>query len=257
MNAKEVFNYLKSLSKTEVEGSCDNLKSGSWDKKIDKVAVTMMPTLDVIQQIIDWGADLIITHEPLFYDHMDNKIKEDPVVNLKANMIEVSGVSIIRFHDYMHRCEPDMINEGMLYYLGIRGVYNNATKRFFCDEKITPVELAKLIEERLNIKHVRICGSRDILCNKISTKFGAPMGIYEELRDDAVEIVLAGEVCEWQSGEYARDAALLGFKKSIIIMGHVGSERYGMKYLAKILSETFKSLNIKYFDSEELFSYTS
>jgi len=38
-------------------------------------------------------------------------------------------------------------------------------------------------------------------------------------------------------------------------MGHMGSERDGMKYLAKVLSDDFSNLDIKYFECEEVYSY--
>jgi len=35
------------------------------------IAVTMMATLDVLQRAAANGQNLIITHEPTFYDHLD------------------------------------------------------------------------------------------------------------------------------------------------------------------------------------------
>lgn len=260
MNVEDIYLYLKSLSKNDVNGT-DTLKCGSWDKEVNNVAVTMLATVDVIEKAIEWGADLIITHEPTFYDHMDKIFENDMVSDKKMKLIDSSGISIIRFHDYMHGCEPDMIGQGEFYYLGLEGEYVKgnqfAVNRFNCKNEITPVELAELMEEQLGIKHIRICGARDVKCTKISACFGTPGGVFEELRDDDVEIVLTGEACEWSLGEYARDAAALGYKKALLIMGHIGSERDGMKYLTKLLKEEFRDLEIKYFDCGEVYSYTN
>jgi len=260
VNVKDMFDYLKNLAKSDMNGT-DTLKCGSWEREIKKVVVCCIATVDVIKDAIEWGADLIITHEPTFYDHMDCKLENDNITKEKLDLIEGSGISIIRFHDYMHSCEPDMIGQGEFHYLGIEGEFVKgrewAVNRFYCKEAITPLELAKQIEEKLNIKHVRICGARDVKCTNISACFGAPGGVFEELRDEDVEIVLTGETCEWQIGEYVRDAALLGHKKAMLVMGHIGSERDGMKYLAKILSENFENIDIKYFECDEVYSYTS
>lgn len=153
-----------------------------------------------------------------------------------------------------------MIGEGVLHYLGLEGEFEKgkyfAVNRFKCKNEITPAELANLIENRLGIKHVRICGARDDKCTKISTCFGTPGGVFEELKDDNIEIVLTGEACEWSLGEYARDAAALGYKKALLIMGHIGSERDGMKYLTRLLNDEFSDIDIKYFDCGEVYSYT-
>ena len=258
MQVKEIFDYLKSLSKVE-NSDTDTLKIGSWDKEVKKAAVCMIATVDVIKRAAEWGADLIITHEPTFYNHED-KIEDDPVTAEKIKLLNKYGLSIIRFHDYMHGCEPDMIGKGELYYIGLEGDYVKgrffAVNRFICKNEITALELAKLLEEKLNIKHIRICGARNLKCKTISACFGTPGGVFEELRDDDVQIVLTGEACEWQLGEYARDAAALGKNKSLIIMGHIGSERDGMKYLTEILKEKYEEIEFEYFDCKEVYTYT-
>lgn len=259
MKVCDMLNYLTALSKWDINNT-DTLKCGKLDKEIKKVAVTMIATIDVIKQATEWGADLIITHEPTFYEHMDVKDETDVVVKKKAELIEKSGVSIIRFHDCMHGCDPDMIGEGEFYYLGVEGEFVNgdriAVNRFILNNGLTPVELAKLIEDKLNIKHIRICGERDKKCTKISACFGTPGGVFEELKNDDVEIVLTGEACEWSLGEYARDAKSLGYNKALLIMGHIGSERDGMKYLTKLLRKKFNDLDFRYFDCNEVYTYT-
>lgn len=52
------------------------------------------------------------------------------------------------------------------------------------------------------------------------------------LADPSVDIasLLA---CEWKLGEYARDAAKPGYEKTMIAMGHIGSECAGMRHFAK------------------------
>lgn len=259
MTVQDIYLYLKSLSTIDAPGT-DTLKCGSWDKEVKKVAVCCIATVEVIKQTAEWGADLIITHEPTFYEHMDNKLENDAVTKEKLALIENAGISIFRFHNYMHTCDPDMIGEGEFYYLGLEGEFIKgsrlAVNRFACKNEITPLELAKLMEERLGIKHIRICGVRDVPCTKISACFGTPGGVFDELRDDDIEIVLTGEACEWQLGEYARDAAALGQKKALLIMGHIGSERDGMKYLTKLLSEKYDKLSFKYIDCKEVYTYT-
>ena len=53
------------------------------------------------------GFNLIITHEPTFYDHYDKTdalaAEGDPVYAAKAALIKKQGLVIWRFHDYWHR----------------------------------------------------------------------------------------------------------------------------------------------------------
>ena len=49
----------------------DTFKAGNPDAPVSGIAVTMMATLDVLQRAAAAGDNLIITHEPTFFDHLD------------------------------------------------------------------------------------------------------------------------------------------------------------------------------------------
>ena len=57
-------------------------------------------------------------------------------------------------------------------------------------------------------------------------------------------------------GEYARDAAQLGHKKALLILGHIGSERDGMRYLADELKKAHSEIPCAYFECGEVYTYT-
>ena len=78
----------------------------------------------------------------------------------------------------------------------------------------------------------------------------------EELKNEESQIVLVGEAKEWCCAEYARDAAQLGYKKALIYMGHVGSERDGMRYTADLLTQMYPEISVKYFECGEVYQYT-
>ena len=101
---------------------------------------------------------------------------------------------------------------------------------------------------------MRICGAADKPVTKLALAFGTPRGVFEELSGWA-DVVLTGEACEWRIGEYARDAAQLGFAKALLILGHCGSERDGMRYIAGMLREALPSLDVRYFESGEVYTY--
>jgi hypothetical protein len=48
-----------------------------------------------------------------------------------------------------------------------------------------------------------------------------------------VDVIIAGEVREWESVEYVRDKVTAGEKKSLILLGRVVSEDAGMNECAK------------------------
>lgn len=262
MKAVEIMNELFALAiEREYSPKGDSLKAGDAEREVVKVAVTMFPTVKVIREASAWGADLLIVHEPLYYSNGDELCEKDPVAAAKQKMVEESGMTIYRFHDHPHYTIPDIIADGEFRALGLKGTLETTNLfdlvRLHLEEPITARELAKLIEDKLHVKHVRICGAMDLPAKTLSGVFGAGGSpAFEDLKWEGGEIVLAGETCEWAYGEYARDAAELGLNKSLLILGHVGSERDGMIYTAEILKKMHPELEVKYFECEEVYRYT-
>ena len=260
MKAYKIMEGLFNLAnERDYSNTCDTLKAGDPNTEVGKVAVSMFATPEVVKQAKEWGAQLLIVHEPTYYNHKDEH-SDEKIECEKRRLIEDSKITVYRFHDHPHYTTPDIIASGQLKAFGLKGTveYTDVIDlvRIHLDQPITPVELAKLIETRCGIKHLRICGVRDAKCSVVSGMFGTPRKVFEELKSDKCEILLTGEACEWSLGEYARDAAQLGHKKALIIMGHIGSERDGMIYTAELLKKQYPDLDIRYFECGEVYTYT-
>lgn len=257
MKAIDIMNELFSWAPGDYARTCDTLKAGSPDAEVNRVAVCCFNTPQVVRDAAAWGAQLLITHEPTYYDHWDN-LEDTPVGHAKRALIEQSGLTVYRYHDHPHCAPADLICAGELEALGLPGDFEKTpyfgTYRVTLAQSITPRELAAHIERTLGIAHVRICGVTDEPCTRVTTAFGTPSGVFEELSGEA-EIVITGEACEWRLGEYARDAAQLGFKKALLILGHCGSERDGMRYISRLLARKLPQLEVRYFESGEVYTY--
>jgi len=257
MKAIDIMNELFSWAPGDYSRTCDTLKAGSPDTEVTKVAVCCFNTPKVICDAAAWGAQLLITHEPTYYDHWDNECTL-PVGILKRILIERTGMTVYRYHDHPHMAPEDLICKGEILALGLPGHVAEVTgfgvTHFELDEPITPRALAAHIEKKWDIAHVRICGTTDKPCTKLVLAWGTPGNMMEEMAGEG-EIILTGEACEWQRAEYARDANELGFTKSLLILGHCGSERDGMKYIANLIQNRFPELEVKYFKSEEVYTY--
>lgn len=241
------------------QNTCDTLKSGDADREIKKVGVTMFATVDNIKKAAEAGVDFLITHEPTFYTHRDDFFDEAQIKEKKAQ-IDAYGITVYRYHDNMHFRAPDLITEGMLEEIGLRGTLEETSylgsSLFTLDTEMTALSLARYLEERLNVSRIRIAGEREKPVKCLALCFGTPEGVFQLLSRDGVDCVLTGEACEWQLAEYARDAASLGKNKSLIVMGHIASERGGMRVLATRLKTRFPALSVEYIETDEVYSYT-
>ena len=221
MKAIEIINYVNGTIQVS-ETSCDKLIAGDTQKEIRRVGITMFPTVNVLKAAAEWGADMLIPHEPTYNQPMDI-FWDNAVTDEKKRIVEESGMVIYRDHDHAHGAELNLIYEGFIWALGLEGEFLNKGT-FALKDAMTGLELAKLIEEKLCIPHVRICGTRDYKVQNIKLCLGGPGSIMGVLKKQENELVIIGETCEWYDCEYVRDCSQMGINKTMLVLSFpVGS----------------------------------
>ncbi len=209
----------------------DTVKCGDPTQDVKGIVTTFLASYEVIRKAVDLGANFIITHEPTFYNHRDmvDQLAGDPVYEAKRRLLDDNGIVVWRFHDHWHRHEPDGIDTGVILALGW-GPYVVADDRPRIKLPATTVgELARTVEAALGIDMVRVVGDLDMPCENVALMAGAPPSEWQMktlIRDD-IDVLLTGEVREWETSEYVRDAIAEGRKKALIVLGHANSEEPG------------------------------
>lgn len=237
--------------------TCDTLKAGLAENAIKGIAVSMFATPQIIRKAGEIGANFLIVHEPVYYNHFDSE-NPNEIGKEKQALIDKIGLTIYRFHDHPHYTKPDTICEGMMEAIALPGVLeeheSTRINRYYLDTPMTAKELAAYLEERLHIRHIKIAGCTDQKGKSLSLAFGACGGLTEELKN--VDFVLTGETTEWSFAEMARDYAQMGYNKAMLVMGHIGSERNGMVLIAHRLQQAHPEIPVCYLECGEVFSYT-
>src|SRR5215813_6943739 len=138
------------------EQTVDTFKAGNPEARVTGVATTMMATFDVLQRAAAAGKNLIITHEPTFYDHLDKtedlEKENDAVLAAKQAFIKAHGLVVWRFHDHWHMRNPDGIRAGMIRALGWEKFQKAGSDRLFVVPEITLERLAAELKSRLAIR---------------------------------------------------------------------------------------------------------
>ncbi len=260
VRARDVIDAIvKAIPGAPREGSVDTFKVGDPSQAVSGIVTTFMATCAVIRKTVSLGANLIITHEPTFYNHRDEVgwLKDDPVYQFKRDLLERNQLVVWRFHDYWHLRRPDGILSGMLRVLDWEK-YADPKEMNLC--RIPPRrlrDLALFLKERFRSPSVRVVGDPDIACENIVLMPGAAGGrpqITTLSRED-VDVVVCGEVNEWETNEYARDARFAGLKKGLVILGHEDSEEVGMKYLVEWLTPLVPGVKITHVPAGDPFTY--
>lgn len=236
----------------KLEDTVDTLKSGDLDAEVRGIAVAFTATFDVIRRAIESGANLIITHEPTYYNHLDETdwLSGDPVYERKRALIASSGVAIFRLHDYIHQYKPDGIVDGMLKALGWESYsFTDDPTRFTLpsNDVRTVRAIAEEAKRKLGIDSVLVVGDPELPVARFALAVGAPGGRAQMayLREHDIDLLIAGETNEWETNEYVRDAADMGFNKALIILGHQKSEEAGMRTVVRLLRDAFPALPVE------------
>lgn len=256
--ARQVVEHiLADLSVEPMEETVDTFKAGDPDAPVAGIATTFMATLDVLERAADKGVDLVITHEPTFYDHQDETdwLEGDPVVAAKRCCIDENGLVVWRFHDHWHRHEPDGILAGMARQLGWEEFQDGECPWRFDLPPTTLAELLATVQERIGATVVRAVGDPALACSGVALVPGAaPRRRHlEALQADGVDALVIGEAREWETCEYVRDAARAGLKKGLVLAGHCRSEEAGMEFLAEWLRPRFEGVRIDYLPAGDPF----
>jgi len=236
----------------------DTFKAGNPDQKVTGIATCMFADMVTLKKAVDLACNFIITHEPVFYNHLDqtDALEDNPVFQEKIKFIEQNNLVIFRFHDHIHRTQPDGISVGMIEKLNLKPFSVNGSLTFFEIPETTVGEFAAELKSRLNMATVRVIGNPEMKFSKTAFMAGAPGGERQikMLQNENVEVLIAGEASEWETYLFANDAMQQGKKKAVIFLGHIKSEEAGMKYCAEWLQTFVKDLPIHFIENQPNFN---
>src|ERR1700691_3743209 len=101
-------------------GTVDTIKAGDASTPVTGIATTFLDTMDVLREANRRGLNLVITHEPTFYNHRDSTtfFADDPVYKEKLAFIEQHHMVVFRLHDEIHVTPPDPFGVELIEKLG-------------------------------------------------------------------------------------------------------------------------------------------
>ena len=238
---------LQDIPGAPLADTVDTVKSGNPAQPVTGIVTTFLASYAVIKRAAELGANFIITHEPTFYNHPDETewLADDPIYKAKRALLEENSIVVWRFHDHWHMHQPDGIMTGVARVLGWEAYLPDDSIPLFTLPETTVGALAAELKTKLDIPTVRVVGDLAMACRRVGMMVGAAPGewhirLMSERQD--MDVLVAGEINEWETCEYVRDAIAQGRKLALIVIGHANSEEAGMAYLVDWLRERFPDL---------------
>ena len=237
----------------------DGFKAGAPSTVVKGIATTAMATLDVLKQAAKTHANLILTYEPTFYWRTDGRAVEpagrgpggfgadDPVVKAKREFIEKNGLVVFRLRDHWQaRKENDVVR-------GLAGALGWSARQVKNDDALYEVPPAPAeatvawIRGKLNLRAgLRAVGDRNATIRRVLLFPGSMTPATMWQRYSEVDMIVAGEVREWENTHYAADMFTAGEKRTLVTIGRVVSEEPGMRLCAAWLKTVVKEVPAKW-----------
>ena len=239
--------------------SVDTVKAGDPSTVVRGVVTTSMATMAVLQQAVKAGANVIITAQPTFYARADAPTPPagrgeanqppapDRVFTAKSSFINSNKLVIFRLSDHWRQRRPDPLTQGLAAALRWTKYQAADDSQRFDVPRVGLDALASNVKSALRSRGgIRVVGDPQTSVTRVGLLPGTtPIQAALKLLPN-VDAIVAGEVREWESVEYARDKVFAGEKKGLILVGRVVSEEPGMALCADWLKTFVPEVPIRH-----------
>lgn len=260
ISVKQVIDLiLKTIPGAPFAQTVDTIKAGDQNQSVTGIVTTMFATVNVIEKAAKAGANFIIAHEPSFYNHQDDTkwLEKDEVYQYKAALLAKHKIVVWRFHDYIHAHKPDGVMQGVLTLLGWEKYKDAAKQNVLHIPASSLSSVIQLVKNKLGIEHVKYIGEEKQLCSHIILIPGAAGGRTQinALAAEKPDLLIVGELNEWETSEYIRDLRAAGGKTALLVLGHIVSEEPGLEWLVTWLQPQLPGIPVTHIPSGDAFKW--
>lgn len=241
----------------------DTVKAGDPATVVTGVVTTSMATLDILRQAVAAGANFVITAQPTFYGQDDSRTPTvrrgppgaapatppppDPVLTAKNEFIDENSLIVFRLSDHWRARNPDPFAQGLAETLGLGEARSVGETTVYGISETSLQSFASLVKSRLNGRGgIRAVGKPETAIRTVTLMPGTSAIADTLVSLPAADVVVAGEIREWESSEYARDAAYAGQNKGLILVGRVVSDEPGMALCARWLQDLVSEAPVRH-----------
>jgi hypothetical protein len=239
------------------------------------VAVTWIPTFDVLRRAVAKRQNLILSLEPPFWNGKaiegrpigQAQLEADPTYKLKKAYLEQNRLTVLNVRTGWTGRSEDGQLRGLARVLGWDAHYRpqagmapwaHGNDRFELPGARFG-ELAKSVKQQLQARTIRCIGDPQIPVAKVALTHGYFLvsDLEKVLSGPQVDVVIGGEACEWEAGPYFMDLIASGQKKGMILLGSQVSSEPGCGELAAWVRGFVNEVPVEWLPAGEPFQAVS
>jgi len=274
---QNIKNYCKGTwagHKIDDETTRDKILYGDPDQECTGIVTTIYASIDVIRKAHELGANLIIAHEALLWNHGDHREWLEESHNktylAKKKLMDDYNICVWRFHDYIHAGIPHDGGyiDGIFYGLAKVTGWDNARinediSGAVCVQcqQTSPRKVAEQIKKTWNISGMKAIGNMDAKVKKIMVcghvkEGGDSNSLIERVDREDINLLLPLELIDFTLTEYIKDSGQLGYDKAILAPGHFNLEEPGMKYMEEWIDDALKEhIDTHFVQAGDMYTY--
>lgn len=252
---RDIAKYIEEIAplKHSLPGDRNGLEFGSLDDEVRGIMTCWSPTSQVIEETVSNDANLVVSHEWLFYEYTGNRWFENEKrtfakqANLKRlQLLSRKNVTVLKYHSNWD-IAPGGTADSFGEYLGFKNLIKKGRLiRVYKEKPILFKELAILVAGKLNLS-VEVAGDPNRKMRYIGTAVGGLGQIFtysDDFANSQVEVLIFGEMLEYTK-IYTLESGY-----AYIMTSHEASEMPGMLKLTALLRKKFPEISISYLKSD-------
>jgi len=171
----------------------------------------------------------------------------DPVYAGKNAFIQKHKLIVFRLTQHWNQRKPDPRAQGLAAAMGWTRYKASDDALRYEVPGMTLDALASQLKKTLGARGgIRAIGDRTMTVRKIGLLPGYTMIQASIAMMPGADVIVAGEVQEWESATYAQDVAFAGLKKGFISIGRVVNEAPGMQVCAEWLKTIVPEVPVRF-----------
>ena len=247
MKLNDFIAAMDTIAPRELAAPWDNpgLLIGTEKQDITKVLVALDCSVATAKEAIDWGADLLLTHHPVFFGGVKRIAPDDPDTE-GAYLLIRNGIGLFAAHTNLDSAEGG-VNDCLAEALGLRHIEklppDDMGRIGLLSSPMTFVDFARMVEEKLSAR-VRINGEAAAPVRRVAMVGGSAAEELFAAKAAGADVFITGEM----KHHLAIQAAALGL--FIIEAGHYETEKVVLQPLINRLQVLSDDVQYKLTRSE-------
>lgn len=248
LTCEDVIQYLEELSPKSFAESWDNvgLLLGRREKQISSVMLCVDVTENVVNQAIQSGVSMIVSHHPIIFSG-EKRITNEDVFGTKLLKLIQHDICVYAMHtnfDVMGMADAAAERLGLVDAAVLHVTYEDeiATEGIGRYGKLKGAlsleELAQFTKDAFCVPSVKVFGNPDTLCCEVAVCPGSGRSMTEDVLRTGADVYITGDI------DHHTGIDLVAQGVCVIDAGHYGVEKLFVPYMHDYFGVVMPECNI-------------